>query len=342
VRGYRPASWTRHRLIAGLVLVLSVAVAVGAVADPGFADPAGSDGGNATLQGKLQEANQAYNDAKGRLDAARARQSALLTQIQATGAELASLTAQVQVAAATAYKGGRIGGMSALLGSGSADDFLSRATTLQMQLKRENDALHRLATVQASYAQQRTAIDAEVATQQNQLAEMDKRKKQAQAALAASGGGGTASGPGGGAASAAPAPRNADGSWPKESCSVKDPTTSGCLTPRTLHAYQEVQKAGFTHYVACFRSGTWGEHPLGRACDFSANAKTFVDAAATGADKTYGDRLAAWLLANTDRLAVLYVIWYRQIWMPSTGWRTYHGDGTPAGDHMNHVHLSVQ
>jgi hypothetical protein len=28
--------------------------------------------------------------------------------------------------------------------------------------------------------------------------------------------------------------------------------------------------------------------------------------------------------------------------LPSSGWRAYHGDGTPAGDHMNHVHLSVQ
>ena len=123
---------------------------------------------------------------------------------------------------------------------------------------------------------------------------------------------------------------------------MPDPTTSGCLTPRTLHAYQEVRKAGFTHYTACFRSGSSGEHPLGRACDFSANASTFVNAAATGSDKAYGDQLAAWLLANSDRLAVLYVIWYARIWMPSTGWRTYHGDGTPAGDHLNHVHLSVQ
>ena len=123
---------------------------------------------------------------------------------------------------------------------------------------------------------------------------------------------------------------------------MPDPTTSGCLTPRTLHALQEARKAGFTHYTACHRAGTSGEHPLGRACDFSANATTFVNASATGADKAYAERLAAWFLANADRLAVLYVIWYQRIWMPGTGWRTYHGDGTAAGDHRNHVHLSVQ
>jgi hypothetical protein len=39
---------------------------------------------------------------------------------------------------------------------------------------------------------------------------------------------------------------------------------------------------------------------------------------------------------------VLYVIWYKRIWLPGSGWRSYSGDGTPAGDHYNHVHLSVQ
>jgi hypothetical protein len=67
-----------------------------------------------------------------------------------------------------------------------------------------------------------------------------------------------------------------------------------------------------------------------------------VDARASGADKTYGDRLAGWCIANASRIGVLYVIWYKQIWQPGIGWKAYSGDGTPAGDHYNHVHLSVQ
>jgi hypothetical protein len=331
----------RRYLVTAAVLVAGV-VLVAAVPAPALADPAGPDGGNATLQTQLDAAARGYNDAKGRLDTAKARQAQLTAQAQATGAELATLNTHVQALAVAAYKGGRISSLTVLLSSGSAGDFLDRATNLQTQLRRDNDALRRLHDAQARYDQQRAAINTEVATQQNQLTVMDKRKKDAQAALSAASGGAPAGGPSGGAATASPAPRNPDGSWPKESCSVKDPTTSRCLTPRTLHALQEVQKAGFTHFVSCFRDGTWGEHPLGRACDFAANAKDFVNAAATGADKAYGDRLAAWLIGNADRLAVLYIIWYRQIWMPGTGWRTYHGDGTPAGDHMNHVHLSIQ
>ncbi|HWB37480.1 MAG TPA: hypothetical protein VHA75_15800, partial [Rugosimonospora sp.] len=193
------------------------------------------------------------------------------------------------------------------------------------------------------YDQLATDLARQVAIETNQLALMDKQKKAAEKALADAKGGGSSSGPSAsGSPTASPAPRNPDGSWPAESCSQDDPTTSGCLTPRTLHAYNEVKKAGFNHYVSCWRSGSSGEHPKGRACDWSANATTFVNARATGSDKEYGDRLASWLLTNADRLGILYVIWYKRIWMASTGWRSYGGDGTPAGDHYNHVHMSIQ
>jgi hypothetical protein len=103
----------------------------------------------------------------------------------------------------------------------------------------------------------------------------------------------------------------------------------------------EAKKAGFNHYVSCYRPGGSGEHPKGRACDFAANAAGFAGTA-TGSDREYGNRLAAWCLANASRLGVLYVIWFRQIWLPGIGWRAYHGDGSPSGDHTNHVHLSME
>jgi hypothetical protein len=63
---------------------------------------------------------------------------------------------------------------------------------------------------------------------------------------------------------------------------------------------------------------------------------------AGGGDRDYGNRLAAWLIANAQRLGVLYVIWFRQIWLPSSGWRAYNGGGDPSSDHTNHVHMSIQ
>ena len=67
----------------------------------------------------------------------------------------------------------------------------------------------------------------------------------------------------------------------------------------------------------------------------------FLNEAATGADKTYGNNLAAYFIKNADRLGVMYVIWYRQIWMPGTGWKAYSAQGGPAVVHTNHVHLSM-
>jgi hypothetical protein len=328
-----------------LALLTALLMIAALILGPGVAhgDPTTPDGsGDAALQAQLAAAAHGYNDAKGRLDAAKQREAALTAQAAATKVQLDEVNAEVGAMAASAYKGGRIGALAVLLDSGSPTDLLERAQTLDAQLRHDDKVLANLHAVQARYDQQLAAIAQEVAGQQAQLAVMDKRKKDAEQALASASGGNAAAGFAVGAASATPAPRAADGSWPKEQCSVKDPTTSGCLTPRTLHALQQAKAAGFNHYVACFRPGTFGEHPLGRACDFAANATDFVNAPATGADKAYGDRLAGWLLANADRLAVLYVIWYRQIWMPGLGWRAYHGDGTPAGDHVNHVHLSVQ
>jgi hypothetical protein len=63
---------------------------------------------------------------------------------------------------------------------------------------------------------------------------------------------------------------------------------------------------------------------------------------ASGGDKTYGNNLAAYFIRNADALAVLYVIWFKQIWLPSSGWKAYSGgNGDPSSDHTNHVHLSV-
>ena len=38
---------------------------------------------------------------------------------------------------------------------------------------------------------------------------------------------------------------------------IDDPTSSGCLTPRTLNALQQAKASGFTHFVACFRAASF-------------------------------------------------------------------------------------
>jgi hypothetical protein len=135
------------------------------------------------------------------------------------------------------------------------------------------------------------------------------------------------------------------GSPPKKDrdCTIKDPTTNGCITPRMLQVLNQAKAAGFTRYVVCYRAlEDGGEHPRGRACDFSAATRGFENVDATGGDRAYGDRFASWLIANAKRLGIIYVIWYKRIWMPDVGWRAYSGSGSPAARHTNHVHVSVR
>jgi peptidoglycan DL-endopeptidase CwlO len=188
----------------------------------------------------------------------------------------------------------------------------------------------------------KAALDLEIKEQQKQVTVLARKKKEAELALASVGGGRVAGGyVNANSPLAKRAPRNSDGSWPKESCTVNDPTTSGCITPRTLHAYQEARAAGFKRYTSCFSQRSSGEHPKGRACDHAAAPGGFENVNATGGDRTYGNNLAAFYVKNADRLGVMYVIWYREIWHPSNGWSSYSGSGGPNATHTNHVHLSV-
>ncbi|MER7007348.1 hypothetical protein ABT297_30495 [Dactylosporangium sp. NPDC000555] len=329
-----------------LTLAVTALLLVATFGNPATAEPTpGEDGGqNLTVRQALDKANAEYNDAKGRLDKSVADQASIGEQMAKTQTRLTELQASAGAVAAAAYRGRRTSMLTVMIGADNPDDLLHNMVTVEYMLQQENRQLREVIDTQKQLEQQRKDIDAAVANQQAQLKIMEANKKAAENALRKAGGGADASGgaPTGGKVTTNAGSRNSDGSFPSEGCSQKDPTTSGCISPRMLNAYNEARKAGFTHYTSCYRGGGGGDHPLGKACDFSANSSTFVNARATGADKTYGDNLSAWAIANAKNLGVKYVIWYKRIWQPSSGWKSYGGDGTPAGDHYNHVHISMQ
>jgi hypothetical protein len=309
------------------------------------AAPSGSDddeGGSEALRKSLETAASGYVTAKNKVAASQKRQKTLVSQIARTESRLATLNATAQRLGAVAYTGGMPDPITVLANSGSMGQLVERESFVDTISRQTDETLRDLHSAQKRLTQQRSAVDKELATQQALAKTMAKRRADAEKALSDAGGGRSSAGFfSGTSAAATPAPRNSDGSWPTESCDIKDPTSDGCVTPRMLHVYNEARDDGFTHYTHCFRQASFGEHPKGRACDFAADVGGF-GGIATGDSKTYGDRLAAWGVDNADRLGVLYVIWFKQIWLPGVGWKSYQGDGTPSGDHMNHVHISVQ
>lgn len=325
----RPLRW----LLATLVMAALVLVAPSlAHADPG------TDGTPLTIQYQMSATIKAYQDAQAKLAAAQAKQAQFRAELAQSSTRLAELTSQIGVLAAAVYQAGPATTLATMFDATSPDDALQRADGLRQLSRTEDRQLREYTAVLASADEQQAALDQETNTAKAQADEMAKQKAALQKTLDQLGTGPTAGVPIP-AATADPVPRNPDGSLPPEKCNQDDPTTTGCLTPRTLHALQQARKAGFTHYTSCFHQEATGEHPLGRACDFAADPGTF-GGIATGASRDYGNRLAGWFIANAQRLGVMYVIWWHAIWNPIIGWHYYRGDGTPSGNHMNHVHLS--
>ncbi|WP_173745294.1 hypothetical protein [Actinoplanes sp. TFC3] len=329
--------WARRApaaLAAVLVLLVTAPAAHAAPADP--------EGGTKSLRAALESAAKGHVEAKQKLTASQKRQTQLKAVLKQAQEKEAALKGQVSEIANRSYKQGRLNTMTLLLNSDTPDSLMERVMRLDQLAQVDAAALGEYSEAVTTAGKATTAIELEIKEQQNQVKVLARKKEQAEAALARAGGGATAGGfVNANSPAAKGAPRNSDGSWPKEGCTVNDPTTSGCITPRLLNAYQQARAAGFKRYTSCFSERASGEHPKGRACDFSAATGGFENKAATGGDKSYGDSLAAYLVKNADRLGVMYVIWYRQIWLPNTGWKSYSATGDPAAVHTNHVHLSI-
>ena len=285
----------------------------------------------------LESTGRQYAKAKAVLDKSRQRQLKLGLQLQAAELRVKELQPQVSEFATETYRTGRLTPMVAMLNASDQGGFLEKATVLERLNQYNASKLNELVDAQEQVAGAKAAIDAEVAAQKAAANSMAKQKSAAErelnkvGGLAFTRGDVVATSP-----KARPAPRSADGGWPDESCNQEDPTTGGCVTARTLHAYKEVKRAKFNRFVGCYRSGGPYEHPKGRACDWSLRNSGFASASNRD-ERLYGNNLAAFLIRNADALGILYVIWYKRIWFPATGWKSYSGES----DHTDHVHMSM-
>ena len=317
---------------------LAFAAAPAAAAPNGGTSTTADDGDdNPLLNDVLDSTGRRYLAAKAAVAKSTKTQLALQLEVKAAEGTRDALIPQVSALAAQQYRTGGVSTANFLLNSVSSDKFLQRAISLEEINALNDQKLHQLNAAIAQVSAAKARLDQEVASQKLNLAAMAKQKQAAEDALKLVGGESLTQGfvvaksP-----VAVPAPRNADGGFSPEPCNVPDPTTAGCITARTLHMYQQVKKAGFNRFVGCHRNGGPFEHPKGRACDWSLQKSGF--SVAHNADmKNYGNNVMAFLVRNADRLGVLYVIWFRQIWFPATGWKSYHG----ASEHTDHVHVSM-
>ncbi|MEV0593739.1 coiled-coil domain-containing protein [Nonomuraea cavernae] len=127
--------------------------------------------------------------------------------------------------------------------------------------------------------------------------------------------------------------RRSNGTWTPQL-----PSGSDNITARTRAIRALIQKNFALPYsVGCFRSGSSGEHPLGRACDFMMSSGGSMPSAA---NQALGDRVAEWTLQNKAKLGVKYVIWKQRI-NHGSGWSTMSNRGSITENHFDHVHISM-
>ena len=339
----RPRRWLTVALAPLVAAAFLAAPAAPASAGPGDPPPSSAqpnengDEIDPTLDQVMESSNRKYVQAKTLVAKSTKTQKDLAVKINIAEAKRDALLPEVNAIAAQQYRIGHLGATSFLLGSTDSNDFLAKAVSLEEINSLHDRKLHELNAAIDEVDAKKAALDAEVKAQQTNLVAMKKQKDAADKALNLIGGQGLTAGfVDAKSRVAAPAPRNADGGFSPEKCTVDDPTTSGCITARTMHMYQEVKKAGFDRFVGCHRNGGPFEHPKGRACDWSLQKSGFSEAH-TADMKRYGNDLMAFLVRNADRLGIYYVIWYAQIWFPATGWHAYHG----VSNHKDHVHVSL-
>lgn len=134
--------------------------------------------------------------------------------------------------------------------------------------------------------------------------------------------------------------RNPDGSWAPEEMLPMG------LTPRTKRVMELIERRFDAHEIGGFCEGgcTTGhvpgsDHYDGHAIDVMLTPYT------SPAMERKGNRIARFLVANHERLAIKYVIWNDRIWQPEQGWQPYtHPSGNtsdPTLRHLDHVHVSV-
>jgi hypothetical protein len=327
------------------VFGLLVSTGPGAAAVAPTAPPNEANTSQASLRANLEAAAAGYVQAEAQLDASRQQQAKLAEQLAKAEAEMATLRKNVGAYASEAYRTGRLGTVSALVSTTSPGGFLAKASALDRFAQRDQGRIVTLTDTAKKINTIKAESDAQVQAQAALLAEQAKRKTAAEKALAAYGSRASTGFINPNSPKAQPAPRSADGSWPSESCTVDDPTTSGCISPRTLYAMNQAKANGFGRYVSCYRPSGGGDHPKGKACDFASSSSGFSNSSASGGDRTYGDNLASFFIVNAKALGVTYVIWYCKIWI-NGAWKTYTSAGSncgdsPANDHTNHVHLSM-
>jgi len=262
------------------------------------------------LEARAAELSRQYRGRLETLSGAQSAARAAAAQVRLLNGQLAAAHRRLARLAAASYMGSAPDQALAVFGGGDPQQVLGRSAAIEY-LAQQRDAreqqLQRL-TVAGQRAQQ--AAQAKVAGLRQMIATLAGQQQRVKRLLA--------------------------------QFRPQSPTIGDNITPRMREVRDEIDRRfGPFPAIGCYRPGSDGEHPLGRACDFMLSSGGVMPAASL-IQKGYA--IAAWAQANASRLGIMYIIYRQRIWdirMASSGWVPMEDRGSITANHYDHVHISV-
>jgi hypothetical protein len=220
--------------------------------------------------------------------------------------------AQQQVArvAVASYMGVTQDPAVVILGGGDTQRMLQKASILEFLTRQRTASEQALLRLQAAERRAGQAVQAKIAELRQLLTKLSAQRRKVAALMAR--------------------------------FQPQSPVIGDNITPRMRQVKDAIDRR-FGPFVAigCYRPGTDGEHPLGRACDFMLDSGGVMP---SPANVQLGYQIAAWAQANAARLGIMYIIYRQRIWdirMASSGWVPMADRGSITANHYDHVHISV-
>ena len=303
-------------IVAGSLLAPSAADA-GPAAQPALVSqavgllPADSAATLARLEARAAKLVRQYRGQLASLTDAAAAATAATDRALLLGRQLGNAQRQIGRLAAASYMGGGLDRALALLAGGDPQRTLDRASMIEYLAQQGSAAERRLQLLVVAENRAGQAAQAKVAGLRRLLATLVSQRRTVERLLARF--------------------------RPQSPVIGADH-----LTPRMIQVRDEIDRR-FGPFVAigCYRPGTDGEHPLGRACDFMLSSGGVMPSAS---NVQLGYDIAAWAQANASRLGIMYIIYRQRIWdirMASSGWVAMQDRGSITANHFDHVHISV-
>lgn len=128
------------------------------------------------LNHQLEVVTEEYNEARIQLVASQDEAAAAEERLAAVQADLVDLDDQVRLVASNAYKGDQLGSFTAMMSSGSPQEFLDRLNTLDAISAHSNGVLVELSAAQAAAAEHAATAETALAEAEQAAEDVDTKK----------------------------------------------------------------------------------------------------------------------------------------------------------------------